>query len=157
MYLTLQSILQFVLNRKPIMLKNIYSLYLLNHLMCKLLLHCLPSTSGKSQIENVDGRGFGFSVCELHLQQAKQSTLMFINRTLIITVYIYYTVLTTNIATNNVSCLLYFRTQCKQYTQCVYNWCLQSLQIHTKLTTKVQLPTYIHTSLKFTKLVTLQE
>ena len=44
---------------------------------------------------------------------------MFIIRTLIITVYIYYTLLTTNTATNEVFCLLYFRTQCKQYTQCV--------------------------------------
>jgi len=62
---------------------------------------------------------------------------MFIIRTLITTVYIYYTTLKkTNTATNKVSCLLYFRTQCKQYTQCVYNWCLQSLQIHTKLTHK---------------------
>ena len=33
--------------------------------MCKLLLHCLPSTSGKSKVENVDGRGFGLSVCHL--------------------------------------------------------------------------------------------
>ena len=36
-------------------------------LMCNLLLHCLPSTSGNSQIENVDGRGFGLSVCKLRL------------------------------------------------------------------------------------------
>ena len=36
--------------------------------MCKLLLHCLPSASGESQVENVDGRGFGLSVCELHLR-----------------------------------------------------------------------------------------
>ena len=91
--------------------------------MWKLLLPCLPNPSGKSQVENVDGRGFGSSVCKLRLWQAKQSTLMLIIRRLIITVYIYYTILTTNIATNNVSCLLYFRTQCKQYTQCVYNWC----------------------------------
>jgi len=67
---------------------------------------------------------------------SKINALMFIIRTLIIIVHIYYTVLTTNIATNKVSCLLYFRTQCQQYTQCVYNWCLQSLQIHTKLTHK---------------------
>jgi len=52
---------------------------------------------------------------------------MFIIRTLIITVYINYTTLTTNIATSKVSCLLYYRTQCKQYTHCAYNWCLQSL------------------------------
>jgi len=26
--------------------------------MCKLLVHSLPSTSGKGQVENVDGRGF---------------------------------------------------------------------------------------------------
>jgi hypothetical protein len=43
---------------------------------------------------------------------------MFIIRTLIITVYIYCTTLkNTNIATNKVSCLLYFGTQWKQYTQ----------------------------------------
>ena len=35
--------------------------------------------------------------------------------------------LTTNIATNKVSCLLYYKTQCKQNTQYVCNWCLQSL------------------------------
>jgi len=71
---------------------------------------------------------------------------MFIFRTLITTVY--YTVLTTNIATNKVSCLLYFRTQCTQYTQCVYNWCLQSLYIHTKLTHKSAT-----SNMKFAKLV----
>jgi len=47
--------------------QNINSLYFLNWLMCKLLLHCLPSTSGKSQVENVDGRGFSLSICKLHL------------------------------------------------------------------------------------------
>ena len=45
--------------------KKIDSLYFLNQLMCKLLLHSLPSTSGKSQVENVDGRGFGLSVRKL--------------------------------------------------------------------------------------------
>jgi len=49
---------------------------------------------------------------------------MFVIRTLIITVYIYYTIVTTNIATNKVSCWLCFRTQCKQHTHYVYNWCL---------------------------------
>ena len=73
---------------------------------------------------------------------------MFIIRTLITTVYIYNTILTTNIATNKVSCLLYFRTQCKQYTQCVYNWCLQSLYIHTKLTHKSAI-----SNMKFAKLL----
>ena len=96
--------------------QKIDSLYFLNLLMCKLLLHCLPSTSGTSQVENVDRRGFGLSVCKLRLLQAKWSTLMFIIRTVIIAVYIYYTTLTTNIASNKVSCLLYFRTQCKQHT-----------------------------------------
>jgi len=47
--------------------KKNHSLYFRNRLMCKLLLHCLPSTSGKSQVENVDGGGFGLSVCKLHL------------------------------------------------------------------------------------------
>jgi len=87
--------------------------------MCKLLLHGLSSTSGKSQVENVDGRGFGLTVCKLCLYQAKYSTLMIIIRPLIIIVYIYYTILITNIATNKVSCLLYFKTQCQQYTMCV--------------------------------------
>jgi hypothetical protein len=38
--------------------KKIDSLYFLNRLMCKLLLHCLYSTYGKSQAEDVDGRRF---------------------------------------------------------------------------------------------------
>jgi len=88
---------------------------------------CSAPTCGKSLVENVDGRGFGLSVCKLHLYEAKKSTLMFIIRTLIITVYIYYIILTTNTETNEVSCLLYFRTQHKQYTQCVCKWYLQSL------------------------------
>ena len=44
------------------------------------------------------------------------STMIFIIRTLIITVYIYYTVCTTDTATNKVFCLLYFGTQCEQST-----------------------------------------
>jgi hypothetical protein len=56
---------------------------------------------------------------------------------IIITLHLlYYTILTTNNATNKVSCLLYFRAQCQQYTRCVYNRCLQSMYIHTKLTYK---------------------
>jgi len=48
--------------------QNVDSLYFLNRLMCTLLLHCLPS---KIQVENVDGRGFGLSVCKLHLLASK--------------------------------------------------------------------------------------
>ena len=47
--------------------KKNHSLYFRNRLMCKLLLHCLPSTSGKSQVENVDGGGFSLTVCKLCL------------------------------------------------------------------------------------------
>jgi hypothetical protein len=72
-----------------------------------------------SRVENVDGRGFGLSVCKLRLQQVKYDTLTFITGTSIVTVYIYYATLTTNVATNKVSCLPYCTTQCKQYTQCV--------------------------------------
>jgi len=44
---------------------------------------------------------------------------MFIIRKLIVTVYIYYTMRTTNSATNKVSCLLYFRTMQTLHTMCV--------------------------------------
>ena len=36
--------------------------------MCKLLLHCLHTTSCKSRFENVDGRGLCLTVCRLLLQ-----------------------------------------------------------------------------------------
>ena len=42
--------------------------------------------------------------------------MMFIIRRLIIAVDIYYTIFAINIATNNVSCLLYSKAQFKQYT-----------------------------------------
>jgi len=47
--------------------QNINSLYFLNRLMFKLLLHCLSTASDKSQVENVNGRGFSLSGCKLHL------------------------------------------------------------------------------------------
>ena len=68
--------------------QKIDSSYFLIQLMCKFLLHCLPRTSGKSQVENVDGRRSGLSVGKLSLQQAKYSTVMFIIWALIITVFI---------------------------------------------------------------------
>ena len=108
------------------------------------------STSGKSQVENVAGMRIWLDSMQAASTASKiKHTDVYhndIKTTLIITVY--YTTLTTNIATNKVSCLLYFRTQCKQYTQCVSNWCLQSFYIHTKLTHKSA-----NSNMKFAKLV----
>jgi len=63
---------------------------------------------------------------------AQIKTLMFNITTLIITVY--YTILTTNIATNKVSCLLYFRTQCKQYKSATSNIHSYFTKIHQACT-----------------------
>ena len=92
--------------------------------MCKLLLHCLPSTSGKSQVENVHETGYWLvSMQAVFIPSKIKHTDVYhqdINYKCLYLLYYTY-----NIATNKVSCLLYFRTQYN--TQCVYNWCLQSL------------------------------
>ena len=94
--------------------------------MCKLLLHCLPSTSGKSQVENVHETGYWLvSMQAVFIPSKIKHTDVYHQDINCKCLYLLY--YTYNIATNKVSCLLYFRTQCKQYTQCVYKWGLQSL------------------------------